>query len=229
MRTVSHEFRTPLAVIDNTAAILEHHWQKLDEVGRNAELHQIKAQVLQLTKMLDNVSVHLKADEGQLQPTMDWHNLKTLVLELFDELRGLCKPTHTLVLDAGVHEIYADRGFMRHIMSNLLTNAIKYSPTGGQIIVETSTLESGAVQIKVRDHGIGITAEDMTHLFDAYYRADAVEGIKGTGLGLTITRDFIALMDGNIYVHSIVGEGSTFVVDLPQPESETDKSLNTMP
>ena len=101
-------------------------------------------------------------------------------------------------------------------MLNLVDNAIKYSPDGGTIDV-TATRQLDMVEIRVRDHGIGISAADQRNLFRKFFRADArmTRGIRGIGLGLYLTRGFVTAMGGRIRVESEAGKGSTFIVDLP--------------
>ena len=101
-------------------------------------------------------------------------------------------------------------------MTNLVANAVKYSPAGGRIEVET-TAHAGQLSIAVRDEGLGIAASEQGLIFEKFYRADAImsRGVSGSGLGLYITRALVHRMDGTISVESELGEGSTFVVTLP--------------
>jgi len=121
-----------------------------------------------------------------------------------------------LHLPAGPLVAAADRDKLRQVVLNLVDNAIKYSPDGGAIDV-TATRQLDMVEIRVKDHGIGISAADQRNLFRKFFRADArmTRGIRGIGLGLYLTRGFVTAMGGRIRVESEAGKGSTFIVDLP--------------
>ena len=112
--------------------------------------------------------------------------------------------------------IRGDKQRLSVLLTNLIGNAIKYTPAGGQVQVELG-LQERALEIMVRDSGIGIAAEDQGHVFDKFYRAasDAVQETTGTGLGLAIAREVARLHGGDILLESALGEGSTFKVVLP--------------
>jgi signal transduction histidine kinase len=102
------------------------------------------------------------------------------------------------------------------VVSNLVSNAVKYTPEGGHILVDAS-IKDGQVVVKIKDDGIGISKEDLPHIFDKFYRVDRpeTEGIIGSGLGLSIVRTIIEKHRGRIWVDSEVGKGTTFAIVLP--------------
>jgi signal transduction histidine kinase len=111
-----------------------------------------------------------------------------------------------------------DEKLLRHILGNLLTNAFKYSPAGGQVEFHAGA-EDQHIVFTVRDHGIGIPAEDLPSLFESFHRAGNVGNIAGTGLGMAIVRRATDLHGGTITVDSEVGKGTSFRVELPAPAS----------
>lgn len=111
--------------------------------------------------------------------------------------------------------VYASADMLHHVWINLLSNAIKYTPANGEISV-TSGMTADSVRISISDTGIGMTEEELQHIFARYYRADNAAGIKGLGLGLPIVKRILEMLDGRIEVKSLPGEGSSFTVILPQ-------------
>ena len=127
-------------------------------------------------------------------------------------------PNHTLSLDlqGDLPSIHADRDRLTQVASNLLNNAVKYSPTGGRITVK-SRADGGQVRIEVRDEGLGIPPEALETIFERYSRVDsqATKDIPGTGLGLPIVRQIVQLHGGKVWAESELGRGSVFHVTLP--------------
>jgi signal transduction histidine kinase len=117
-------------------------------------------------------------------------------------------------LDGDASDAQMDRQLLRQIFSNLLTNAIKYSPEGAIIHFRVQA-ENGWAIFQVEDHGIGIPDDEQTHLFDTFYRARNVGNIPGTGLGLSIVKSSVDLHGGSVSFKSRVGAGTTFTVKLP--------------
>jgi signal transduction histidine kinase len=105
---------------------------------------------------------------------------------------------------------------LRHIFSNLLSNALKYSPQGGRVLFRVTADEEG-VLLEVSDQGIGIPEDELGHLFESFHRASNVGSIPGTGLGLAIVRNAVDMHGGSLTVRSQAGAGSCFTVRLPQP------------
>jgi hypothetical protein len=139
---------------------------------------------------------------------------------------------HTLAaeIDPALPEIEADEDKVLQILSNLLTNAIKYSPNGGEIRLEAAPCEGG-VEIRVLDHGVGLKPADQERLFGRFERLerDDIKKIGGTGLGLFLTRYLVELHGGRITCKSAPGEGSTFTVFLPAKPPETEAGAEESP
>ena len=140
--------------------------------------------------------------------------------EIIEELQ-INTDRHSLELRSQLanHPHQVDRKLMRHILTNLLANAINYSPSGGEILISLDSMGEH-IQLRVQDPGIGIPPEAHATLFDSFVRGPNVATISGTGLGLAIVKKSVALHQGQISFESTVGQGTTFIVTLPQIESE---------
>jgi len=145
------------------------------------------------------------------------------------------KPRVKINIESALPQVFADSAKLTQVFANLIGNAIKYSPGGGDVNVTVRFRpERNGVVVSVRDHGIGMTIEDMSNLFKKFYRAKdkSIANIPGNGLGLYIVKSFVTLMGGEIWVESELGKGSTFHVMIPaaRPESKsTDGGLKQKP
>ena len=212
----SHEFRTPLAGIMSSIELLSDYGERLD-AGERAELADvIKSSVRRMTQMLDQVLLIGRSDAGRLEFRPQPLELKSLVMQVIDEVRSLERQQAVIDLDWRVQgeRRSLDERLIRHILSNLLTNAVKYSPQGKpvQLVIASSPQQ---VVFTVTDHGIGIPPEDRPLLFQSFHRGRNVGGISGTGLGLAIVKKAVELHGGTIQVESNLGKGSRFRVFIP--------------
>lgn len=226
----SHEFRTPLASILSSAELLEHYSHKWSEEKKLSHLYRIQNSVKHMTELLNDVLLLGKADAGKLKLNPTQFNLYQYCLELVNEIQ-LTTKTHQIAFQASVGEeqsdaankclnIWLDEKMLRHILSNLLSNGIKYSPQSDRVDFNLSCQPEQAV-FRIRDYGIGIPLEDREQLFDSFHRANNVGSISGTGLGLSIVKRAVDLHQGTILVDSHLGEGTTFVVTLPYHDPST--------
>jgi two-component system, OmpR family, sensor kinase len=213
----SHEFRTPLTVIDGHARRL----MKTKDAVVPAEIDErggkIRAAVLRLTHLIDNLLNSARLIDGAaelyIQPT---------ALDIVALLREVCQLHREMVPVAQIVERYptkpvpavGDAKLLFQVFSNLLSNAIKYSPSGAAIEVEAEVAD-GEVVVTVTDRGIGIPAGDLDRLFERYHRGSNVSGIVGTGVGLYLVRMAVERHGGRIEVVSTEGAGSRFRVRLP--------------
>jgi len=212
----SHEFRTPLAAIMSAEELLRHYGDRLPKAERDEILDSISAGVQRMSRMMDRVLLLGKADAGMLEFQPERIRLAPLVKQFVDEARAQQREPGEVKVsiadDAG--EGTYDEKLLRHIFSNLLSNALKYSPGGGDVRFEVRKEDSSTV-FEVADRGIGIPAEEIGHLFESFHRASNVGAIQGTGLGLAIVKNAVDMHGGSIEVQSKVGEGTTFRVSLP--------------
>jgi two-component system, OmpR family, phosphate regulon sensor histidine kinase PhoR len=220
---VSHELRTPLASIQGYTETLidgaiddpEHNMRFLGIIRHNAErLAHLTEDLLTLSR------VELKRQKFEFET----HTVNGMLRDALELMRPMAEKNE-LRMDVEVGpedaEVCCDREAVSQILSNLLDNAIKYTPAGGRIAV--GAREDGRfVEIFVRDTGIGIPVEDVHRLFERFYRVDKARSreLGGTGLGLSIVKHLVAAHGGSTRVESRVNEGSTFFFTLPKDASE---------
>jgi PAS domain S-box-containing protein len=218
----SHEFRTPLATILSAAELFENYGERLPQAEKQELMSLIKGSVKHMTHMLEQVLLLGKADAGKMDFTPAPMDLRVFCRRLLGEFAQASGAGHRLVLAAdglrGQHVL--DEKLIRHILSNLVGNAIKYSPKGSEVVLRLAH-DGERMRIEVSDHGIGIDSEDRAHLFDSFHRGRNVANISGTGLGLAIVKKAVELHGGEIDLTSEIGEGTTFIVNLPAPEIKT--------
>ena len=213
----SHEFRTPLTIIDGHARRLEkaREGAAAREIGERAG--KIRAAVLRLTHLIENLLSSGRLVDGGAELYFDPAELDLAAL-----LREVCHLHREMVPAAEIVErfgdasmlIVGDAKLLFQVFSNLLANAVKYSPNGGAILIETAVIAGEAI-VSVTDRGIGIPAGDRNRLFERYYRGGNVSGIVGTGVGLYLVKTAIDLHNGKVEVASEEGEGSCFTIRLP--------------
>jgi PAS domain S-box-containing protein len=213
----SHEFRTPLAAIMSAEELLRHYGERLPPAERNEILDSIAAGVRRMSRMMDRVLLLGKADAGMLDFTPERIQLAPLCRQFVEEARAQQPQDRSdvkLSIDPGAAEGSYDEKLLRHIFSNLLSNALKYSPGGGEVRFDVRR-EASATVFEVADQGIGIPPDEIGHLFESFHRASNVGAIQGTGLGLAIVKNAVEMHGGAIEVESRLGEGTTFRVSLP--------------
>jgi PAS domain S-box-containing protein len=212
----SHEFRTPLASILSSAELLRYYSERVSAAERDGMLQSIEAGVQRMTQMLDRILLIGKAEAEMLEFSPKPIDLQELCLQLIKEANQQhADAKGSIVLDwrLAPGKQGFDEKLCRHIFSNLLSNALKYSPAGGDVHMRVHA-EQGRTVFDIRDRGIGIPADELHHLFDSFHRASNVGAIAGTGLGLSIVKKSVELHGGTITVSSTIGEGTCFTVTL---------------
>jgi PAS domain S-box-containing protein len=211
----SHEFRTPLATILSSTELLEHYHDRLPQEEKAELMQSIKDSVDRMTRMLDDVLLIGKSEAGKLEFEPSTLDLNAFCESLVGEFMLNRPPGIELHASVGLcGSVYMDQKLLRHILGNLISNAIKYSPQGGKVEFEADCMD-GQVRFRVSDQGIGIPAEDLPGLFETFRRARNVGNISGTGLGLAIVKKSVELHGGRIEVDSQLGKGTTFLVTIP--------------
>lgn len=214
---VSHEFRNPLHSISGMTQILKTYGDNLSPEKKADVLGQLQRNVTKMTALLDDVLVISRKDLGKLE-----FNPTPLELEIF--CRGLISEIQTIFNHKQlINFVYQgekqqkfnlDHQILHHILTNLLANACKYAPEGSIIDFEVAC-DISEILFLVRDRGIGIPAQDIPKLFDAFYRASNATKFQGTGLGLVIAKQYIEIHQGSILVESELEVGTTFKVTIP--------------
>jgi len=223
----SHEFRTPLTIIDGHAQRLIKTRETLPPAETGERAGKIRAAVLRLTHLIDNLLNSARLFDGgaalYFHPTeMDMAALLREVCQLHREMvPGTEISEH---LSGATMPMVGDAKLLYQLFSNLLSNAIKYSPGGGKIEVE-GDIRADEVVVAVADRGIGIPAVDLERLFERYHRGSNVSGIVGTGVGLYLVKMVADLHGGRVEVTSAEGAGSRFTVRLPVKPADTMKVM----
>jgi signal transduction histidine kinase len=219
---VSHEFRTPLTTILTAGELLEHYSQQWPIEKTQSYLRQIQNSVNRMTELLEDVLVINAEEAGKLKINPVSLDIVFFCQSLLEELRLGSGRNHPLLFHSPLtHQLVTlDEKLLRLILSNLISNALKYSAPGNPVEIHLSAYQ-GHIQLVVQDRGIGIPPEDLQYLFDLFHRAHNVGTTPGTGLGLAIVKKAVDLHGGTVEVQSEVGRGTQFTVTLPfQPLTE---------
>jgi len=215
----SHEFRTPLTIIDGHAQRLAKMKRaaRPDEIGQRSG--KIRGAVLRMTSLIDGLLNSTRLIDGELYFHPTSFDMRALLQEVCHLHREIA-PRAQILESFGPHSLpmEGDPKLLFQVLSNLLSNAVKYSPGGGLIKVTAQT-DGDEVVVSVLDHGMGIPEADLERVFSRYFRGSNVSGIVGTGVGLYLVRMVIELHGGTIGVESWEGEGSRFTVRLPVEQS----------
>jgi hypothetical protein len=212
---VSHEFRTPLAVMQSSLDLVRNYADRLSEEKKRAHLENAHAQVKRLTDLLNDILILSRAEAVDLEYRPALIDLESLCGQIVEDMRRVFA-THQIRIsaDQACRSVYADEELLRQALSNLLTNAAKYSPLGSTVHLDLACQDKHAT-IRVRDEGIGIPIEDQARLFEPFHRAKNVGKIQGTGLGLAIVKRAVEAHRGTISVSSQIGQGTTFTIHIP--------------
>lgn len=213
---VSHEFRTPLGIIQSSAEILDGYLDQLDPAERREQLVSIIKNSRRMAGLMEDVLLLGRLDAGRMEFAPRPLELAALCRRLVDEVRSTSDarcPIEFSTRDLP-DEVLADESLLRHILLNLLSNAVKYSPAGAPVSF-LANCEDGELVFSVRDRGIGIPARDLPVLFDTFRRGSNVGQTPGTGLGLVIVKQSVELHRGSIAVDSREGGGTAFTVTIP--------------
>jgi signal transduction histidine kinase len=220
----SHEFRTPLTTILGSAELLKHYSHKWTEEKKNVHFERIYSNVQHIAQLLDDILLIGQVEAGKLEFNPEPLDVVQFCSSLVEELQLSASSEHPIVFTCQFSgsEGCLDEKLLRHILSNLLINAIKYSPTNSTVNFELICQKDWAI-FQIQDSGIGIPIEDQERLFESFHRAKNVGNIPGTGLGLAIVKRSVDLHGGKITVKSEVGVGTTFTVTIPlNTERQTD-------
>jgi PAS domain S-box-containing protein len=213
---VSHEFRTPLGIIQSSAELLREFHQRMQPAEREAQLDSIARNTRRMAGMMEGVLVLSRLEAGKLDFRPAALDLNTYCRRVVDEAHSATNGRCPIALElmAVPAEAKADEQLLGHIFSNLLSNAVKYSEPGATVHFTVGREGADAVCV-VRDGGIGISEEDQQQLFAAFHRGGNVGTRPGTGLGLLLVKRCAELHGGSVQVKSRIGEGTTVTVRLP--------------
>ena len=219
---VSHEFKSPLAVISSNAELLQKDGKLSTE--QKEQVENIRYATTRLANLIQNMLKLNKLEKQTIRP----------MPEAFDVCAQLCEcavqfedswEKQELEFEADLDDsagVYADPGLLELVWTNLLSNAIKFTPAGGTVTLRQWT-EADRVLVSVSDTGCGMTPETMRHIYDKFYQGDSSHATHGNGLGLALVKRILELSDGSITVESVPGNGSSFTVSLPAAPPDTQE------
>jgi len=212
---VSHEFRTPLTIIDGTAQWLESRADRLTPEEAAKRAGKIRDAVKRMTRLMDSTLTAARMEEGKITVEIGSCDVGRIVREVCARQQEIAEG-HAISCDLLdlPETVQADADALELVFTNLLSNAVKYAPHASDIEVK-ACVEGKHVVISVRDHGLGIDDGDLPRIFERFFRAKTSTGIAGTGIGLNLVKTLVEMHGGSVRVESKVSEGSVFTVQLP--------------
>lgn len=209
----SHELRTPISVIRGYSDLLAR-WGKTDESVLTESIDAIRAEAANMKSIVEQLLYLAKLGSFQSRPTeFELSEVVKDIVSAYDmtsvDKTIKCKAQKGVI-------VYADKGLVVELIRVIADNAIKYTPAGGHVEVSV-TKSDGMAEVVVADNGVGISEEDLPHIFDRFYRCDKARGRTegSTGLGLAIAKSIAEMMGGNITAKSVLGKGSKFTITFP--------------
>jgi signal transduction histidine kinase len=212
----SHEFKTPLAIISSSTQLLKQSHNKMSKEKIEKSLDKIMRQVEFMSKLIDEVLFVSKKESKTIKFQPKEGILEVICKDILDDMKSNAEEFKRITFEYKgdlISRLY-DPNLIKLILHNLLGNALKYSPQNALVLFELTSTPTQDVII-VKDLGIGIPKQDISHLFEPFYRASNADSIQGTGLGLIVTKQAIELHGGTIEVDSVEGKGTKFIVVLP--------------
>jgi len=211
----SHEFRTPLATILSSLSLVNKYNSLETEEKRNKHISRIKSSVHNMTDILNDFLSLSKLEEGKISFDPEEFNLNEVASNIVQDIQQITRRDQKIVYSfSGNENIWSDKKIIRNILTNLITNAVKFSNENGIIKV---VIDGGSNEfvISVEDNGIGISNEDKKHLFERFFRGKNATNIQGTGLGLNIVAKYVEVLKGRITYESELEKGTKFIITLP--------------
>lgn len=215
---VSHELKTPLAVLLSTTDAIETSPDCTPNIKNHVGL--METEISRMARLIQDLLLLSSIDAGNWMFHKSKINVDTLLINLYDKFEIICQKK-SIDLQIKMPEecfppLFSDEDRINQIISIFLDNAISYSPEHSSILLEAS-IKKNRLAISIKDHGIGISEEDKKHIFDRFYRCDKSRTQKGHyGLGLSVANELVSLLDGKIYLNDTPGGGCTFIIVIPQ-------------
>lgn len=219
---VSHEMKTPIAVMKNYAELLQ--MKEVSEEQRITYAKSIEEAASRLSHLISNILKLNRLENQSIVPCADTYDLSRQLCDCILMFENIWEEKD-IEMDIDIEErtiIRSDESLMELVWNNLLSNALKFTESGGMVSVKQTTSEKG-ISIAVSDSGCGMSEESVKHIFDKFYQADTSHFKEGNGLGLAMVKRIIDLLDGTIFVESKLGKGSTFTVTIPVTEWDEER------
>ncbi|MAK62570.1 MAG: hypothetical protein CMK09_16490 [Ponticaulis sp.] len=212
---VSHEFRTPLAIIDGSARRVERKSDSMSDEDIGARMAKIRGSVTRLSSLVERTLDASRLASGCIRYEPDWYDPIALIHEVVDRQRDVTTDYEfDLQLNTLPETVFGDRRLMDLVVSNIISNAVKYSPEVRKICLFTS-VDAAGWHLIVRDHGVGIPQAELAKVTERFFRASTASGIQGTGIGLNLVKQLVAMHNGRMTIDSQVGEWTEVSLQLP--------------
>jgi two-component system sensor histidine kinase VicK len=212
----SHELKTPLTSIKSYVQLLAKKLEASEDAFINNALAKANTQINKMTDLIHGFLDLSKLESGKLQTKPEVFDMNRLIADCIAELLQ-SNHSHTVIFDGSTAlNVTADKGKIGQVLNNFLSNAVKYSPRGSKILVNSTKITEG-LRVAVTDEGVGIKPKDQKKVFQRFYRADneKTKNVSGFGIGLYLSSEIIHSHHGKIWVESIEGSGSTFYFSIP--------------
>lgn len=216
LATTTHDLKGPLgAILTSTELMLEDEPTEMTE----KMLFRVASCARTCVSLVDDLLSARRLEDGMLDVTKDWIDVLEIGADVYDDFTPVAKAKNINFLFVRPEKqvsLFADKLSIHRIISNLVSNALKFTPQNGEVVLELEIMKSG-VDIKVSDTGMGIPLEKQAKLFDMFSRSKEHSQVEGTGLGLYITKELVDLHEGKIVLKSKPGQGSSFLISLRNP------------
>ena len=211
----SHEFRTPLTTILSSLVLISKYAAAGLHEKEKKHIERIKTTVTGLSEMLNDFLSVSKLEEGKVSIIYERLQIKEVVAEVIEDMQTITKQGQILqYVHTGQTEAILDKKVLRHILLNLISNAIKFSGENTEVWIFTLATDR-MLSLRIEDSGMGISEEDQAHLYERFFRGKNATNIQGTGLGLNIIANYLKIAGGSINLSSNLGKGSVFTVEMP--------------
>jgi signal transduction histidine kinase len=213
---VSHELKTPLTSLNAIIQVANTKLQGSDDQFLAGAMTKANAQIKRMSTMINGFLNISRLESGKILIEKGHFDIEELVREITDETKLSVATHHINLVQCAPINVYADRDKINSVISNLISNAVKYSPQNTTILVSCSVAQN-EITVSVKDEGIGIKPSDAERIFDRYYRVESsnTRHISGFGIGLYLSAEIIERHGGRIWLESEPGKGSTFYFSLP--------------
>jgi len=215
----SHEFRTPLSTILSSAYLVTKYQTEGEQPRREKHIQRIVSSVNMLTDILNDFLSVGRIEEGKIQVRYSEFSMPDIIQSLINEMQTILKSGQRIdYIHIGEEKVILDATLLKHIVMNLVSNAIKFSPEKSDIIIRSENMDD-LITLAIKDAGVGISDEDQQHLFERFFRGENVMNIQGTGLGLHIVGKYAELMNGIVACHSELNKGTEFIINFSKDQN----------
>ncbi|PJR92486.1 hypothetical protein CN878_23675 [Ochrobactrum sp. 695/2009] len=216
---VSHQFRTPLSIVDSSAQRMIRRGKNMSEEEIHERAGKIRMAILRLTRLVSSTLNATKLDAGEIDFAVRRCDLGKLIVEACERQRETTPNRRfSIKLDRLPDWVSCDPLLIEQVIANLISNAVKYSSPPEPIDISADA-DGRWIEIKVSDRGVGFPEDERDHLFDRFFRARTAVGVEGTGIGLHVARTIARMHGGDVAAFQREGGGSTFVLRLPKEEA----------